>query len=122
MDHSKPKPAPKRFNTASGMYALQRPGVAVFDVDECVFQYRKRYVRVATQQRVEKSFKVFKFQYRKRYVRVATVTDILQVMKQYAKVSIPQAVCTRCNGCKTYDPADLDRDVSIPQAVCTRCN
>ena len=37
-----------------------------------LFQYRKRYVRVATEKALKLWYELTKFQYRKRYVRVAT--------------------------------------------------
>ena len=64
-----------------------------------------------------------KFQYRKRYVRVAT-----EIHKAWwdenlvVCVSIPQAVCTRCNKMSKYELNITILEVSIPQAVCTRCN
>ena len=86
----------------------------------CTFQYRKRYVRVATKipyrwslgllwrfntasgmyalqhTSIEDMYDGYAmFQYRKRYVRVATAKDFTDSMKR--PVSIPQAVCTRCN-------------------------
>ena len=61
------------------------------------FQYRKRYVRVATV--IFRLFVVYscdyEFQYRKRYVRVAT--EEKEITPEELYVSIPQAVCTRCN-------------------------
>ncbi len=38
-----------RFNTASGMYALQRLDGEIIEKEGNMFQYRKRYVRVATE-------------------------------------------------------------------------
>ena len=64
------------FNTASGMYALQQRvnSYVMNSATVSKFQYRKRYVRVATSSAGSMTCcKVPKpFQYRKRYVRVAT--------------------------------------------------
>ena len=88
------------FNTASGIYVLQRPGLVEFGLQRVIlFQYRKRYLRVATKEgakqlRKEYGFNtasgiyvlqhvqtclikhIWLFQYRKRYLRVATEQSV----------------------------------------------
>ena len=89
------------FNTASGMYALQ-----LWCCRCCVRTWRSVSIPQAVCTRCNlyaptgKTIKEDKFQYRKRYVRVATRMVLLNVYRRKS-VSIPQAVCTRCNWRKT---------------------
>ena len=133
------------FNTASGMYALQRfasnrafSRALTVSIPQAVctrcnslkiktaalqrfrFQYRKRYVRVATYSWPIMAALDSMFQYRKRYYPVAT--ENYSFIKRLQKVSIPQAVMPCCNSTGRNNRTDRHRRVSIPQAVCTRCN
>ena len=63
--------------------------------------------------------KLIGFQYRKRYGLHAM--ERRMIMKDYTKVSIPQAVRIACNKAITAFQAQRD-EVSIPQAVRIACN
>ena len=102
----------KCFNTASGMYALQHTGR-----DERVARYLRVSIPQAVCTRCNFYLHLFilgcrcGFQYRKRYVRVATVLFDLHLKHfDVATVSIPQAVCTRCNVLEnTVKPVTVER-------------